>query len=42
MDIDHNTPVHWAAVKGHLNVLQFLLDKGFPTSSKNKDGDTPL
>lgn len=41
-DVDFNTPVHWAAVKGKSDVVEFLLEKGFPPDEKNKDGDTPL
>ena len=42
MDVDRNTPVHWAAVKGHNEILNWLITKNFPVSTKNKDGDTPL
>ncbi len=37
-DVDQNTPVHWAAVKGHYEILQILIDHQFPASTKNKDG----
>ena len=42
LDADGNSPVHWAAVKGHTNVVEFLISKRFPVGTKNKDGDTPL
>ena len=37
-DVDLNTPVHWAAVKGHREILQILLKNNFPASKPNKDG----
>ncbi|MGB1593939.1 MAG: ankyrin repeat domain-containing protein, partial [Promethearchaeia archaeon] len=42
MDADRNTPVHWAAVKGHNEILQWLIQQNFPVTTANKDGDTPL
>jgi hypothetical protein len=42
MDVDRNTPVHWAAMEGHTEILNWLITKNFPVSTKNKDGDTPL
>eukprot|EP00960_Hanusia_phi_P010028 292574-Hanusia_phi.AAC.8 len=42
VDADENTPVHWAALKGHDGVLEYLIQKGFPLASKNKDGDAPM
>ena len=41
-DPSGNTPVHWAAVKGHADVLEALLDYGFPPDKANRDGDTAL
>ena len=41
-DSDQNTCVHWAAIKGHNEILNWLINKNFPISTKNKDGDTPL
>ena len=29
VDVDGNTPVHWAAVKGHDEILKFLISKSF-------------
>ena len=31
-----NTPMHWAAVKGHGEIMQWLIKKHFPVSNKNK------
>jgi ankyrin repeat protein len=28
-DVDGNTPVHWASVKGHNRVLEFLIESNF-------------
>lgn len=37
-------PLHWAAVKGHLEIAQILLNNGadIDIEAKNKDGATPL
>jgi len=31
------TPLHWAARNGHLNVVEFLYNKGGNINAKNKD-----
>ncbi len=36
------TALHWAAVKGHRDIGEFLLNKGANVDQKNRDGDTPL
>ena len=41
-DHDWNTPVHWACLKGRLDMLNELLKQGFRFKDKNKLGDTPL
>jgi hypothetical protein len=38
-DVDLNTPVHWAAVKGHTGILRLLLNHKFPPDIQNKDGE---
>jgi ankyrin repeat protein len=37
------TPLHWAAIGGHLETVQLLIESGAkPADSKNVDGWTPL
>jgi len=36
------TPLFWAAVTGHKNIAEFLIDKGADINAKNARGDTPL
>ena len=36
------TPLHWAAVSGNLDLVRFLLDKGAIVDAKNARGLTPL
>jgi ankyrin repeat protein len=42
MDQDGNTPVHWACLKSHSDILKALLENGFQFDHQNKLGDTPL
>jgi ankyrin repeat protein len=36
------TPLHWAALRGHKDVVTFLLSAGADTKATNRDGETPL
>jgi len=36
------TPLHWAALRGHAEVVRFLVAQGADQSARNKDGETPL
>ncbi len=36
------TPLHWAATFGRLDVAQALLGAGAATGAQDKEGDTPL
>ena len=36
------TPLHWAAINGHLPAVQYLLGRGADINSKGCYGDTPL
>ncbi|XP_071480978.1 uncharacterized protein [Diadema antillarum] len=42
LDPDERTPLHWAAVKGHLNCVKVLLDLGVCFNPVDLDGGTPL
>ncbi len=39
---DGRTPLHWAAEKGHLDVVKYLVEKGADVKAANNDGRTPL
>jgi ankyrin repeat protein len=44
-DLDSSTPLHWAAWKGHAEIVQILLDAGADMQAKNENGhwgNTPL
>ena len=36
------TPLSWACLKGHKNVVQFLVEKGAVIDHTDKNGRTPL
>ena len=36
------TPLHWAAVYGHLPVVQYLCEQGVDKEARDDDGNTPL
>lgn len=42
MDEEGNTPIHWAAVGGHEEIVKILLDAGCDIEIKSHDGFTPL
>lgn len=42
MDKEGLTPLSWACLKGHKNVVQFLVEKGGVIDHTDKNGRTPL
>ena len=41
-DADENTPLHWAAVRGHPKATDYLIQCDADVNYKNKDKDTPI
>ena len=41
-DADDNTPLHWAAVRGHAKATEYLVQCDADVNYKNKDKDTPM
>ncbi|MFC1724792.1 ankyrin repeat domain-containing protein [candidate division KSB1 bacterium] len=41
-DDDSNTPIFYAALGGHLDIIKFLIEKNAEADIKNKDAETPL
>ena len=41
-DADENTPLHWAAVRGHPRATEYLVQCDSDVNYKNKDKDTPM
>ncbi len=41
-DREGKTPLHYAAAKGHLNVVKWLVQKGANVNARNSSGITPL
>lgn len=39
---DGNTALHSAAVGGHMNIVEYLISKGFKINAVNRLGDSPL
>ena len=37
-----STPLHWACLNGHVEIVGYLLDKGAKLSVCNKQGKTPF
>ena len=42
MNIDGDTPLHGAAVKGHLDIVKFIMERVNNKNPANHGGDTPL
>lgn len=42
VDKEGLTPLSWACLKGHKNVVQFLAEKGAVIDHTDKNGRTPL
>lgn len=42
VDKEGLTPLSWACLKGHKNVVQFLVEKGAVIDHSDKNGRTPL
>ena len=41
-DVSGNTPLHWAARNGHVEITRLLLQNGAEVNAKNNYGNTPL
>ncbi len=41
-DSHGSTPLKWAAIRGHLSMLRFLLDKGADVFAEDSDGNSPI
>jgi len=41
-DINGNTPMHYFSMKGDLNMIQYLVNKGADIHQENNTGKTPL
>jgi len=39
---NNKEPLHWAAERGHLEVVEFLISKGADMNAKNVEDETPL
>lgn len=40
---DHGfSPLHWAAMKGHIKIVEMLLLRGSRVNATNRGDDTPL
>ena len=39
---DKDTPLHWVASEGHIEVVKILLAEGADVNACNKDQNTPL
>jgi hypothetical protein len=41
-DEDHYTPLHWASMRAHWDIVEYLIDKGADVNAIGGDGGTPL
>ena len=41
-DINGNTPLHNASIKGHIKIVEILVGKGANVNAKTDNGRTPL
>lgn len=41
-DNKQNSLLHWAALNGNLEFMQYLINQGHDLNSRNADGDTPM
>jgi len=41
-DEHYFTPLHWACLKGHLNIVEMLIKRGAKIAQQNSGGDTCL
>ena len=41
-DYDYETPISWAATRGHNDIVQYLFNCGADPNTQDVDGNTPL
>jgi ankyrin repeat protein len=42
VDMEGRRLIHWAAVHGHMHIIEWLLTQGEPVDPQDKEGKTPL
>jgi len=42
LDLGENTPLHWAAMRGHVEICKFLLDSGADRNVRNRQDKMPV
>lgn len=42
LDEDGLLPIHWAADRGHVGIVEYLIGNGANVNSQDRDGQTPL